>query len=266
MGRTFASDLAAISPEAWTALVIQGLERSPLLTNMAVRHDGEGNPGSVYHFPTIAAFEAHVPASDEEDTEFNDIVPDDSTAEVREVYKAISLSRHAQNVTPIRSVMTLASSVAASVARKIEEELVLEAVTGASESVGSNSTDFDAALALLARGETDAQAMQGWILNASAEAALLGDLSDAAAYGGPSVIVEGQVARLFGIPTYTSRMLPDNRSVLVPENSLNYVAFTVETDVEYNVLKRSDELIVRTDFAVKLVEQPGAPAVRISHS
>lgn len=160
MAATFAADLAAITPEVWTTLIIQGLDRSQLLTDMAVRHDGEASPGSVYHFPVIAAFEAHLPANDEETTQFNDIVPDDSEATVKEVYKAISLSRHAQNVTSVRSVMSLAESVAASVARKIEEQVVLEAVTGASAEVGSDATAFDAALALTARGKLGANASQ----------------------------------------------------------------------------------------------------------
>lgn len=74
------------------------------------------------------------------------------------------------------------------------------------------------------------------------------------------------MARLYGIPTYVSAALPDNRSVLIPRNSLHFVAFDVETEVVFDMATRSDQLIVRTDFAAKLVEAPGAPAVRIKHS
>jgi len=268
MANTFAADLSSITAPMLADLFYQGLNLPTVLTQVAKFHDLRGANGSTVRFPVVAPMTA-VQAADSVATTFQTVAPSATDATIVELHTAVSLSRFAQDTTPIKSPNDLAASMMSALADGVENLLVDEAVAGPADEVGSDTAALDlatlrSALSLAGpdRGDVD------WIINLSAEGDLLSDasLTSAAAYGNPMVIQEGRVGRLYGGDVFMSRWLAANRSALVTDNTLHYgVARAPELDIVYNPSTRSDEAVARCAVAVKYIPQPYRKGVRIRH-
>lgn len=270
MASTFAADLASIQSDTLTALLFQGLNKQVVLSRLATYHDLRGANGPTVKFPVVAEMTA-VKAIDSQPTAYQTINPDATEAVIEELYAAVSLSRFAQDTSPIKSVQDVAASLMSAIADGVEQMLVDEAVDGPADETGSDGSALDladlrAAMAL-AGAERDEFA---WLLNRATEGGLLGDstLGNAASYGSPMVIQEGRPARVYGGDVFFSRWLPANRSALVAPDTLHYglASANPELEIVYDPDIRSDKAVARVSVAVKYVPQPEVKGVRIRHT
>jgi hypothetical protein len=270
MANTFAADLAAVQSDTLTSLLFQGLNKRTILSQLATYHDLRGANGPTVKFPVVAEMTA-VKVIDSQPTPYQTIAPDATEAVIEELVAAASISRFAQDTSPIKSPMDIAESLMSAIADGVEQLLVDEAVDGPVDETGADGNAFDladmrAAMALAGVDRDDFS----WLLNRDVEGGLLGDsaLSNAAAYGSAMVIQDGRPARLYGGDVFFSRWLPDNRSALVAPSTLHYgiASENPELEIVYDPDIRSDKIVARVSVAVKYVPQPEVKGVRIRHT
>jgi hypothetical protein len=271
MALTFAADLAAVKQDVWTSLLFKGIRTRKVVQQFATYHDLQGSNGGTVHFPMIGALAAQKSA-DTVATTYTPLVPSDSTAVAYEIYSAVGLSRFAQATSPIKNVSQVAASMAAALAVQVETDLLAEGAANG-QVVSTTAIALTVAIMGTARNINAAlgfpESNLGYVLNPTGEASLLTDsnLTNAATWGGQSIVENGAVTRIWGAPVFVSPYLPANKSLLIGANTLHYAVLEApRLDIQWDADTRSDKAVLSTVIAVKYAPTDVAVTAQIRHT
>lgn len=215
-GQTLSTDL--ISPEVWADVIEAELPGNLILADLGFMDNSlVGQPGDTINFTEWEAL------SDAEDVaEDESLIPEKLTqsadsATIKEAGKAVEITDKAILTALGDPIGTGQRQITASIARKIDTDLrtaILAAIPDTHDNYIGDKNNLDAALfvsGLAKFGDEFEPENFVFLIHSDQRAQLYNDQQfiDASKYGRESVVVSGEIGRLYGVPVKVS-----NRAVL----------------------------------------------------
>lgn len=264
-----------IVPEVYADMVTAKFKGKLVIANFALTNTKlVGQPGDTIHFPK---WNALTDAADlEEDVA---MVPevltstDDSEATVKEVGKAVTISDKAMLSgigDPIGEATTQVGKV---VARKIDADLVTEAVTNCPVGRKILAADTDAFHLKVADAKglwgDEAEDIAVLLIHSKMYTSLLKDANFISADKYPAgILITGAIGTIYGVPVLITDRMPYvaltevATSLMLQRNALGYItkrAPLVET--ARDILKRNNLITTNVHYAAKLVNGDGIAVI-----
>jgi N4-gp56 family major capsid protein len=271
-GTTVKSDM--IVPEVFGDMVTAKFKGKLVIANFALTDTNlVGQPGDTIHFPKWN------PIGNAEDlTEDVAMVPEkltsgDSEATVKEVGKAVIISDQAILSGIGDPVGEATAQVGKVVARKIDADLVSEAVTNcpAGRKILATVTDefYEKVADAKSLWGDEAEEIAVLLVHSKMYTALLKDANFISADKYPAgVLITGAIGTLYGVPVMITDRVPYDTdtgvatSIMLEKNALGYItkrAPIVETGRD--ILKRNTLITTNVHYAVKLINTDGIAVI-----
>lgn len=272
---TLKSDL--IVPEVFGDIVTAKFKGKLVIANFALTDTTlVGNPGDTVHFPKWN------PIGDAEDLEEDvAMVPEvltssDADATVKEVGKAVVISDQALLSSIGDPLDEAGAQVGKVVARKIDADLISEAVTNCPAGRKILAADTQAFHLKVADAKglwgDEAEEITVLLVHSKMYTALLKDPNFISADKYPAgVLITGAIGTLYGVPVMITDRVPYDKntgvatSIMLERNALGYItkrAPIVETGRD--ILKRNTIITTNVHYAVKLINTDGIAVIEHS--
>jgi N4-gp56 family major capsid protein len=270
---TLKSDM--IVPEVFGDIVTAKFKGKLVIANFALTDTTlVGNPGDTVHFPKWN------PIGDAEDLEEDvAMVPEvltssDADATVKEVGKAVVISDQALLSSIGDPLDEAGAQVGKVVARKIDADLVSEAVTNCPEGrvVDTNDEFYEKVADAKSLWGDEAEEISVLLVHSKMYTALLKDANFISADKYPAgVLITGAIGTLYGVPVMITDRVPYDTetgiatSIMLERNALGYItkrAPIVETGRD--ILKRNTIITTNVHYAVKLINTDGIAVIEHS--
>jgi N4-gp56 family major capsid protein len=270
---TLKSDM--IVPEVFGDIVTAKFKGKLVIANFALTDTTlVGNPGDTVHFPKWN------PIGDAEDLEEDvAMVPEvltssDADATVKEVGKAVVISDQALLSSIGDPLDEAGAQVGKVVARKIDADLVSEAVTNCPEGrvVDTNDEFYEKVADAKSLWGDEAEEIAVLLVHSKMYTALLKDANFISADKYPAgVLITGAIGTLYGVPVMITDRVPYATetgiatSIMLERNALGYItkrAPIVETGRD--ILKRNTIITTNVHYAVKLINTDGIAVIKHS--
>ncbi len=267
---TLKSDM--IVPEVFGDIVTAKFKGKLVIANFALTDTTlVGNPGDTVHFPKWN------PIGDAEDLEEDvAMVPEvltssDADATVKEVGKAVVISDQALLSSIGDPLDEAGAQVGKVVARKIDADLVSEAVTNCPEGRVVDTADefYEKVADAKSLWGDEAEEIAVLLVHSKMYTALLKDANFISADKYPAgVLITGAIGTLYGVPVMITDRVPYDtetgiaKSIMLERNALGYItkrAPIVETGRD--ILKRNNLVTTNVHYAVKLVNTDGIAVI-----
>ncbi len=269
---TLKSDM--IVPEVFGDIVTAKFKGKLVIANFALTDTTlVGNPGDTVHFPKWN------PIGNAEDLEEDvAMVPEkltssDADATVKEVGKAVVISDQALLSSIGDPLDEAGAQVGKVVARKIDADLISEAVTNCPEGRKILSTVTDEFYEKVADAKSlwgdEAEEIAVLLVHSKMYTALLKDPNFISADKYPAgVLITGAIGTLYGVPVMITDRVPYDTdtgvatSIMLEKNALGYITKRepiVETGRD--ILKRNNLVTTNVHYAVKLINTDGIAVI-----
>jgi N4-gp56 family major capsid protein len=266
-----------IVPEVFGDIVTAKFKGKLVIANFALTDTTlVGNPGDTVHFPKWN------PIGDAEDlTEDVAMVPEkltssDAEATVKEVGKAVTITDQALLSSIGDPLDEAATQVGKVVARKIDADLIAEAVNNcpAGRKILAAVTDefYEKVADAKSLWGDEAEEIAVLLVHSRMYTALLKDANFISADKYPAgVLITGAIGTLYGVPVMITDRVPyatDTSvatSIMLERNALGYItkrAPIVETGRD--ILKRNTIITTNVHYAVKLINTDGIAVIEHS--
>jgi len=263
-----------IVPQVFGDIVTAKFKGKLVIANFALTDTTlVGNPGDTVHFPKWN------PIGDAEDLQENTaMVPEkltsgDAFATVKEVGKAVSITDQALLCGIGDPLDEAATQVGKVVARKIDADLIYEAVTKCLSGRKIPYTETDEFYEKVADAKSfwgdEAEEIAVLLVHSKMYTALLKDANFISADKYPAgVLVTGAIGTLYGVPVMITDRVPYNTStdvatsIMLQRNALAYItkrAPIVETGRD--ILLRNTIITTNVHYAVKLINTDGIAVI-----
>lgn len=267
---TLKSDM--IVPEVFGDIVTAKFKGKLVIANFALTDTTlVGNPGDTVHFPKWN------PIGDAEDLDEDvAMVPEkltssDADATVKEVGKAVVISDQALLSSIGDPLDEAGAQVGKVVARKIDADLVSEAVTYCPEGrvVDTEDEFYEKVADAKSLWGDEAEEISVLLVHSRMYTALLKDANFISADKYPAgVLITGAIGTLYGVPVMITDRVPYDTdtgvatSIMLERNALGYItkrAPIVETGRD--ILKRNTIITTNVHYAVKLINEDGIAVI-----
>ena len=267
---TLKSDM--IVPEVFGDIVTAKFKGKLVIANFALTDTTlVGNPGDTVHFPKWN------PIGDAEDLEEDvAMVPEvltssDADATVKEVGKAVVISDQALLSSIGDPLDEAGAQVGKVVARKIDADLISEAVTNCPEGRVVDTADefYEKVADAKSLWGDEAEEIAVLLVHSKMYTALLKDANFISADKYPAgVLITGAIGTLYGVPVMITDRVPYDTdtdvatSIMLEKNALGYItkrAPIVETGRD--ILKRNTIITTNVHYAVKLINPDGIAVI-----
>ena len=267
---TLKSDM--IVPEVFGDIVTAKFKGKLVIANFALTDTTlVGNPGDTVHFPKWN------PIGNAEDLEEDvAMVPEkltssDADATVKEVGKAVVISDQALLSSIGDPLDEAGAQVGKVVARKIDADLIDEAVDNCLESrvVDTEDEFYEKVADAKSLWGDEAEEIAVLLVHSKMYTALLKDANFISADKYPAgVLITGAIGTLYGVPVMITDRVPYDTdtgvatSIMLERNALGYItkrAPIVETGRD--ILKRNTIITTNVHYAVKLINEDGIAVI-----
>ena len=261
-----------IVPQVFGDIVTAKFKGKLVIANFALTDTTlVGNPGDTVHFPKWN------PIGDAEDlTEDVAMVPEkltssDADATVKEVGKAVTITDQALLSSIGDPLDEAATQVGKVVARKIDADLISEAVDNCPEErvVDTNDEFYEKVADAKSLWGDEAEEIAVLLVHSRMYTALLKDANFISADKYPAgVLITGAIGTLYGVPVMITDRVPYNTqtdvatSIMLERNALGYItkrAPIVETGRD--ILLRNTIITTNVHYAVKLINEDGIAVI-----
>lgn len=255
-----------IVPEVFSDMVQAEFKGKLVIGDFAVSDNTlEGQAGDTIHFPKYKCL-----GEADDLTEATAMTPEvlsteDSTAVVKEAGKAVEISDNAQISALGNPIQEATRQLGVIVARKIDADLINEAITNCPEGrkvkTGANfGAKVAAAKALWGDTPEDISAL---LVNSAKYTELLTDsmFIDNTKYNA-DVMIKGEVGRILGVPVVLTDRVPEKKSLMIERGALAYLTKRQPlTETDRDILARTTVVATNVHYAVKLIKDDGVALI-----
>lgn len=272
---TLKSDM--IVPQVFGDIVTAKFKGKLVIANFALTDTTlVGNPGDTVHFPQWNPIGDAVDLTEDVAMVPEKLTSDDATATVKEVGKAVTITDQALLSSIGDPLDEAATQVGKAVARKIDADLISEAVTEcptARKILASVTDEFYEKVAdAKSLWGDEAEEIAVLLVHSKMYTALLKDENFISADKYPAgVLITGAIGTLYGVPVMITDRVPYNTStdvatsIMLQQNALGYItkrAPIVETGRD--ILLRNTIITTNVHYAVKLINEDGIAVIEHS--
>jgi len=269
---TLKSDM--IVPEVFGDIVTAKFKGKLVIANFALTDTTlVGRPGDTVHFPKWDPIGDAADLQEDVAMVPEKLTSSDATATVKEVGKAVTITDQALLSSIGDPLDEAATQVGKVVARKIDADLVSEAVTkcpGERKILASVTNEFYEKVAdAKSLWGDEAEEIAVLLVHSKMYTALLKDENFISADKYPAgVLITGAIGTLYGVPVMITDRVPYNTntkvatSIMLERNALGYItkrAPIVET--ARDILKRNTIITTNVHYAVKLINTDGIAVI-----
>lgn len=225
----------------------------------------EGQAGDTIHFPKFKCLSEASDLVEGQAMDTEVLSTEDSTAEIKEAGKAVEISDNAQISALGNPIAEATRQLGIIVARKIDADLVKEAVDNCPEGrkikEGANfGAKVAAAKALWGDMPENISAM---LINSKKYTELLTDnlFIDNTKYNA-DVMLKGEVGRILGVPVVLTDRVPADKAIMIEKGALAYLTKRQPiTETDRDILARTTVVATNVHYAVKLIKEDGIAVI-----